>query len=101
MKVTGQQPTHLSELGAGKTRDKGESKLLDRSRQAPESDAVANHASTTANRIREALRSEPDIRADRVAEVKQKIRDGKYQVEPEKLAEEMLLASLREDLEKS
>ncbi len=100
MKVNGQQPSHLTELTAGKTKEKGQKIAQSRSQRSKDAEVVTNRASLTAKKIKETLRNEPDVRPNRVDEVKEKILNGKYQVNPEKLAENMLLASLKEDLEK-
>ena len=101
MKVTGQKPTNLAELTMGKAKGKGQKDSASKSLRSRENEAVANHTSLTTRRIKETLNTEPDVRVNRVAEVKEKIKDGKYKVNPEKLAEEMLMASLKEDLEKA
>lgn len=100
MKVNGQNPAHLSELTAGKTREKGQKAGLSQSRQSRENEAVTNNTSLTTRRIRETLRNEPDMRMERVARIKDEISKGKYKIDAEKLAENMLLDSLQEDLEK-
>ena len=101
MKVNGHQPLNPSDVTAGKAREKAEASRVLRDGQAREPEAVANRQSFTATRVRDALRAEPDVRPDRVEEVKEKIRSGKFQVDTEKLAENMLLASLTEDLEQT
>jgi len=102
MKILGQQPPKLNELSTGKTLEKSSRSDVEKAagQNTKESRLVTNDAAQTAHRIKETLRAEPDIRPDRVEEVKEKIRTGKYQVEPERLAENMLAASLKEDLEK-
>ena len=102
MKITGQKPPNLAELSAGKTQEKGVRTHVERlARESRETAGVSKDISLAATKIKETLRAEPDIRPDRVEEVKEKIRSGKYQVDPERLAENLLTASLREDLEKS
>ncbi len=44
-------------------------------------------------RARQAVDAAPDVRADRVAEIKQRIEDGTYSVSPELLARKMLEGS--------
>jgi len=101
MKITGQQPPHLNEVGTGKTQGKEQRAKIERAgHESATTRGITNHASQTAHRIKETLQAEPDVRPDRVEEVKEKIRSGKYQVEPERLAENMLTAALNEDLEK-
>ena len=44
----------------------------------------------------EIARSTPDVREDRVAELKKKINDGTYEVEPEKIADGILREAIRD-----
>ena len=44
-------------------------------------------------RARQAVDAAPDVRADRVAEIKQRIEDGTYSVSPEALARKLLEGS--------
>ena len=100
MKVTGTQPQGIADLTAQKAKDKGA--RVDRSggQQAQETPGVTNRAAQTLNRIKETIRNEPDVRAERVAEVKAKLKNGGLKVDAEKLAEKMLTAALNEDLER-
>ncbi len=41
-------------------------------------------------RARQAVESTPDVRADKVAEIKKRIEDGTYSVSPELLAQKLL-----------
>jgi len=57
--------------------------------------------SDTAKRIQEArsqLESIPDSRPEKVAEIKRRIEDGTYQIEPDKIADKMIRESLLNDL---
>jgi flagellar biosynthesis anti-sigma factor FlgM len=100
MKVTGQQPPRASELTSGKARE-AEQKA-ERTRQGKEEAPapVQNRTSLTMNKIKDAIRHTPDVRADRVAEVKERIERGTHRVDAERLAENLLRESLREDVEK-
>jgi negative regulator of flagellin synthesis FlgM len=46
--------------------------------------------SRTLSRARQAVDSAPDVRADKVAEIKKRIEDGTYSVSPEALANKLL-----------
>jgi negative regulator of flagellin synthesis FlgM len=46
----------------------------------------------------EIARNTPDIREDRVAELKKKIQDGTYQVQPEKIADGIMREALRDQV---
>ena len=100
MKVTGQQPPRTTELATGKPREADS--RPDRKRDAAKESAapVGNRTSLTMTRIREAIRNTPDIRADRVEAVREKIRAGEYKVDADRLATRLLNESVREDVEK-
>ncbi len=101
MKVTGKQTHNISELTAGKTQGKGGKAAQSRPRQAEETETAANRTSlNTMSRIRESIRNEPDVRTERVAELRAKVKRGEVKVDPDKLAEKMIAASLQEDLER-
>lgn len=101
MKVTGQQPPRTAELTTGKARD-AEAKTERSGSAAKEgSTPVGNRMSLTLSRIREAIRSTPDVRADKVAAARARIRSGQYKVDADRLAQQMLTESLREDLDQS
>jgi flagellar biosynthesis anti-sigma factor FlgM len=108
MKVTGQQPPRTADRTAdrttGKTREaevKSEAKAERAQEAAKEgTQAAGNRTSLTMNRIREEIRRTPDIRADRVDAVRERIRTGEYKVDADRLAKAILNESLRDDLEK-
>lgn len=101
MKVTGKQPHGVSDLTTGKARDVGKNASRVRNRAAQELDNAPNRTSlSTMDKIKESLRNEPDVRAQRVADLKAKIDSGEFTVDSEKLAANMLTASLEEDLER-
>lgn len=57
--------------------------------------------SDTAKRVQDAqtqLRQIPDVRADKVAEIKARIRDGKYEIDADAIADKMIRESLTNDL---
>lgn len=57
--------------------------------------------SDTAKRVQEAriqLESVPDTRSEKVAEIKRRIEDGTYEINPEKIAGKMIRESLLNDL---
>ncbi len=62
-----------------------------RVQKGPEGEKVSlSDHGKTAQHIQSAVESSPDVREDRVAEIKQAIDDGTYEVEPKKVAEAML-----------
>ena len=50
------------------------------------------------NKIKDRISTEPEVRADRVAELKDKIKNGEYQVDSQRLAKTMLEDALQEDI---
>lgn len=57
--------------------------------------------SDTAKRIQEAqsqIQAIPDVRADKVAELRAQIENGSYQIKPDKIADKMIRESLLNDL---
>lgn len=101
MKVTGKQPHGVSDLTAGKARDAGKKASRVQNEAAQEVENAPNRPSlSTMDKIKESIRNEPDVRTKRVAELKAKIKSGEFKVDSEKLAANMLTASLEEDLER-
>ena len=100
MKVNGQNPTRTGELTQGKARelDPRRGQIAGRSTENPV--RVPDRPSLTTTKVKDAIRNEPDVRADRVADVKRRLEDGTYAVDAEQLAKNMINQSLREDLEK-
>jgi negative regulator of flagellin synthesis FlgM len=67
--------------------------------QAIKSDTVV--ISETAKRIQAAqsqLETIPDVRSEKVADIKRRIEDGTYEIKPDKIAEKMIRESLLNDL---
>ena len=50
------------------------------------------------NKLKSQINAEPEVRADKVAELKAKIKSGEYQVDSQRLAKAMLEDALQEDL---
>ncbi len=100
MKVTGQNPPRTGEVSQGKTREAEgrRSSVAGRSTQNPV--RVPDRPSLTTTKVKDAIRNEPDVRADKVADVKRRIHEGSCAVDAERLAKNMINTSLREDLEK-
>jgi negative regulator of flagellin synthesis FlgM len=67
--------------------------------QAIKTDTV--RISESARQIRDAqmqIKEIPDVREDKVSEIKKMIAEGTYKIEPEKIADKMLSESLINDL---
>lgn len=100
MKITGQNPPRTGELASTKTRE-AENKSGSAAGRKPEiAGGTQTRASLTMNKVKDAIRNEPDVRADKVAQLRERIRDGEYEVDTDRLAGNMINSSLREDLER-
>ena len=50
------------------------------------------------DKIKLSIASEPEVRSDRVAELKEQIKRGEYKIDPQQLAGNMLVESLSENV---
>ena len=97
MKITGQQPPEFHGVKGGAGKDN--QKASDRSGTLPVSGEPPVKTSTfVMNKIKSLINSEPEVRADRVAELKDRIKSGEYKVDSEKLAKKMLEDAFQEDI---
>ncbi len=97
MKITGQQPPefHGVKGGAGKDSQKN----ADRSGTLPGSSEPHVKTSTfVMNKIKSLINAEPEVRSDKVAELKDRIKSGEYKVDSERLAKKMLEDAFQEDI---
>ncbi len=101
MKVNGQQPNQLSELAAGKSHEAGRDIARTRPDRPRAMEEASNRTTLTFNKVRDAIRQEPDVRAGRVQEIRESLKKGDFKISAEKLAENMLVASLKEDLDQA
>jgi flagellar biosynthesis anti-sigma factor FlgM len=100
MKITGQNPQRAGELAGGKAAEV-EPKAKARPSSPPEAAGKAQARPTlTLDKVKDAIRQEPDIRAERVADLKERVAGGKFTVDENRLAANLINASLREDLER-
>jgi len=80
-----------------------EKRLADEQRvkanETAEQDIIVNISkeSQEAHRIQEIISSEPDIREDKVSELKERIESGRYTIDYDRVADKLIQASL-EDL---
>jgi negative regulator of flagellin synthesis FlgM len=84
--VTGQAPTRRTERTAGEGQPKADPEIV----RSPSDTVEISPESRRLARIHQAVNDAPDVRADRVAEIKQRIEDGTYSVSPELLARKLL-----------
>jgi len=97
MKIIGQQPPEFHGVKGGTAKDS--QKTADRSGLTSETSEPQVKTSTfVMNKIKGRISTEPEVRADRVAELKDKIKNGEYQVDAQRLAKTMLEDALQEDI---
>ncbi len=97
MKITGQQPPEFHGVKGGTGKDN--QKNADRSGTVSGSGEPPVKTSTfVMNKIKSLINAEPEVRVDRVAEIKDRIKSGEYTVDSERLAKKMLEDALQEDL---
>ena len=96
MKIIGQQPPEFQGVkgGTSKENQKTTGRYGDTQGTAETPD---KNSTFVMNKIRDRISIEPEVRADRVAELKAKIKSGEFQVDSERLAKAMLEDSLHED----
>jgi len=97
MKITGQQPPEFHGIKGGTAKDS--QKTADRSGLTSEiSEPPVKTSTFVMNKIKGRISTEPEVRADRVAELKDKIKNGEYQFDAQRLAKMMLEDALQEDI---
>ncbi|HUJ76346.1 MAG TPA: flagellar biosynthesis anti-sigma factor FlgM [bacterium] len=100
MKVTGQNPQRAGEVAGHKAREAEARRAAGQGKPAGTPATQDTRASLTLSKVRDTIRNEPDVRADKVAALKRQVQGGKYRVDPDRLAANLLTESLQEDLEK-
>ena len=97
MKITGQQPPefHGVKGGTGKENQKAAERegTLTGSGEPP-----VKTSTFVMNKIKSLINSEPEVRTDRVSELKDRIKSGEYKVDSDKLAKKMIEDAFREDI---
>ena len=97
MKIIGQQPPEFH--GVKGDTGKGNQKAADRSGALPSSGEPPVKTSTfVMEKIKNLINAEPEVRSDKVAELKDKIKSGEYKVDSEKLAKKMIEDAFQEDI---
>ena len=94
MKVTGQKPTVLQDVKEGQRKEADQAHQKDGLQLVDESVKTSSFAK---DKIQLRISAEPEVRSDRVAELKSQIKSGEYEVDLQKLAGKILVESLRED----
>ena len=93
MKITGQQPPAPPDIKGGHRREV-EQAQVGGSGLPPDGPVKAD--AFISNKMKLRLEAEPEVRADKVAELKAKIKSGEYEVDSQKLARNLLLEGLQE-----
>ena len=97
MKIIGQQPPEFHGVKGGANKDN--QKAEDRSGTLSGSGEPPIKTSTfVMNKIKSQINAEPEVRADRVAELKAKIKNGEFKVDSESLAKKMIEDAFQEDI---
>ena len=97
MKITGQQPPEFHGVKGGTAKEN--QKSAGRPGSTRESaELPVKTSSFVMNKIKGRISAEPEVRADRVAELKAQIKSGEYKVDAQSLAKSMLQDALLEDL---
>ena len=96
MKITGQQPPEFHGVKGGTAKDS--QKTADRSGlTSGTSEPPVKTSTFVMNKIKGRISAEPEVRADRVEELKAKIKSGEFQVDSQRLSKTMLEDALKED----
>ena len=97
MKIKGQQPPEFHGVKGGTGKDN--QKAAERAGTLSGSGEPPVKTSTfVMNKIKSLINSEPEVRTDKVAELKDRIKSGEYKVDSENLAKKMLEDAFQEDI---
>ena len=97
MKITGQQPPEFHGVKGGTGKDN--QKAADRASTLTGSGEPPVKTSTfVMNKIKSLINSEPEVRTDKVAELKDRIKSGEFKVDSQKLAKKMLEDAFQEHI---
>lgn len=99
MKVQGKPLSNAQDLKAAQSKSAEELKK-DSGAKGVHSNQTDNSVKTTllVDKMRAKIEAEPEVRADKVAALKAQIKDGTYQVDSHKLAGNMILDGLRDEI---
>lgn len=96
MKIEGQLPkVPAQDKGIQKGKEKEIARTEDQKQLSPQKAVTEQFA---VNKLRGKIESEPDINLKKVKELREKIKNGDYKIDNEKLADSMLKDSLLEDI---
>ena len=95
MKITGQQPPITKETQAGQVQSK-ETLVSSKKLDSVDAQKSVKTSSFATEKLKNRVNQEPEVRAEKVAELKAKIAKGEYKVDAHKLAEKMISESLKD-----
>ena len=95
MKITGQQPPMPPDVKGGYRKDVEQAHV---GGGGFPPDGSVRAETFTLNKMKLRLEAEPEVRADKVAERQAKRKSGEYEVDSQKLARNLLLEGLQEDI---
>ena len=100
MKIIGQQPPKTPEMNSGKVREQESAPRQVKGRSTEVPVLSRPQTSLTMTRVKEAIGNTPDVSTEKVAALRRQIANGEYKVDTDTLANNMINAAIREDLEK-
>ena len=96
MKITSQQPPEFQSVKGGSAKENQKSK--DISGKLGSTEPPVKMSTFAMKKIKSQISNEPEVRLDRVAEIKDRIKSGEYKVDSQRLAKVMLEDAFEEDL---
>jgi len=98
MKINGDKPSIKNEVILNDAKvDKIKAKEVKRTyinSESPDDKINLSPKARTFQKIHQTLKETPDIRAEKVKELKQAIEEGTYKIDAQKIAEKMIIESL-------
>ena len=97
MKITGQQSPEFHGVKGGTTKDN--QKAADKSFTLKGlAEPTVKTSTFVMDKIKSLIKAEPEVRSDKVAELKASIKSGEYKVDSDRLAKKMLEDAFQEDI---
>ena len=95
MKVDGKNPNLIQDIKSGKSKDID---LKKSNKDAIQTNDSVKTSSFAMDKMKLRISAEPEIRSDLVKEIKGKIKNGEYEIEPKKIASKILTESLTDEI---
>ncbi len=96
MKITGQQPPEFHGVKGGNAKENQKNTGLPEVNSGNVEHSDKN-STFVMNKIKNRISTEPEVRTDRVDELKAQIKNGEYKVDSDSLAKAMLNEALNDD----